>query len=204
METAGLLVLGFVLGSVPFGVMVARAKGIDILSSGSGNPGATNVWRMLGPKAGGLVFLLDTLKGALPAAMAGYLIKDQGVIALFAGISAVLGHMFSPFLKFKGGKGVATGFGALLGSNPLVAAICIGVFGFFVAVTRYVSLASILACVILVACGFVLQTPMPVKVFYCVMAAIIVFKHRENIGRLIRGEERRFEFKKKPVEQATP
>lgn len=190
----GMIVLGYVLGALPFGVWVAKAKGVDILSVGSGNPGATNVWRTLGPKAGGLVFFLDTVKGAAPAAVASWALKDPSW-SLGAGIAAVFGHSLSPFLKFKGGKGVATGFGALLGSAPIIGLLAFAVFLLVLAITRYVSLGSLLASLSILGFGVWLGQPVFVLSVYGILAAFLFYRHRENIQRLLAGTERKFQLK---------
>jgi glycerol-3-phosphate acyltransferase PlsY len=197
-----LSLLGYLLGSVPFGVMVARTKGIDILKVGSGNPGATNVWRNLGAKAGLLVFALDIAKGLIPAAVGTALLEDKQ-LGMLCGIAAVLGHSFSPWLKFKGGKGIATGFGALLGSSPFVGLSAFGVFLLSLAISRYVSLSSMLAAASLVLWGFLFRDPAPLLGGYIVFAVFIVIRHRANIQRLLAGTESKFEFKKKSRETGT-
>lgn len=196
MNEALLLVVGFLLGSIPFGLLVARAKGVDIRSVGSGNIGATNVYRELGPVPGTLVLVLDALKGALPAAVALSLITDhRDLWSLGAGMAAILGHTFSPFLKFKGGKGVATGFGALIGSAPIVAGLVLAVFIVVVAISQYISLGSIIAAWSIPVWGFVFGKPTGLIAAYVVIAILITVLHRANIGRLRAGTERRFSFK---------
>src|SRR5579859_1780423 len=116
-----LLVAAYFIGSIPVGYLVSRAKGVDILKVGSGNIGATNVWRVLGWPLGSTVLLLDVVKGLLPA-LAGYQLLNGQLDAFVVGMGAVAGHSLSPFLKFKGGKGVATGLGVLVGTSPWVAA----------------------------------------------------------------------------------
>lgn len=192
--TYALIFSSFLLGSVPFGLLIARQKGIDIRSVGSGNIGATNVWRALGAGPGSIVLLLDIIKGCLPAFLGKILLHDESW-SFGLGLTAVLGHTFSPFLKFKGGKGIATGCGALLGSNPLVGGVCLAVFGVMLAITRYVSLSSICAVLTLTALGFVLKLPLFVSASYAVMAAFIIFKHRDNVKRLFNGTERKFNSK---------
>ncbi len=199
----GLLLFAYFLGAIPFGVLVAKAKGVDIMSVGSKNIGTTNVWRTLGPRAGALVLLLDTLKGAVPALLAQHYLNDASW-SFGAGMVAVIGHTLSPFLKFKGGKGIATGFGALLGSAPLVGILAFSVFLAVLLITRYVSLSSLFAAAALVILGFAFNSPPFVIGAYIVLAIFIVYRHRENIERLRQGTERRFEFKKKtPTEVAS-
>lgn len=190
-------IAAYLLGSIPFGVLVARSKGIDIMSVGSGNVGATNVYRTLGWGPGLLVFFLDVAKGALPALVTNILLGDK-VFSFGVGMVAVLGHGFSPWLKFKGGKGIATGLGALLGSSPLVACTVLGVFAVVLAVSRYVSLASILAAGSLVGFGVLFRDPVPMLIGYALLFVFVVVKHSSNIRRLIAGTERRFSFRSSP------
>lgn len=198
MENAWVLVLGYLFGALPFGVWVAKAHGIDILKEGSGNPGATNVKRLLGWGPALVVFALDTLKGVAPALIAHQMVSGDATWPFFAGVAAVVGHSLSPFLKFKGGKGVATGLGALLGSTPLVGLSAFGVFLVVVAISRYISLGSVVACVALVAFGYVFQVPLPVQIGYWIMGGFVFLKHLPNMKRLAAGTESRFELQGKP------
>lgn len=190
-----LFVASYVLGAIPFGVMVARANGVDILNAGSGNPGATNVWRAVSPQAGTFVFILDMLKGCIPAAI-GLTLVDQR-IGFLAGMVAVVGHALSPFLKFRGGKGIATAFGAGLGSIPLVALSAIAVFFVILFVSRYVSLSSIIAVPSAVGFGIFFQVDSVILYTLIALSCFIVFRHRANIGRLLKGTESKFQFRKR-------
>jgi glycerol-3-phosphate acyltransferase PlsY len=194
-------VIAYLVGAVPFGYLVARARGVDILSHGSGNIGATNVGRILGRGFGILVFALDFAKGALPTLAAG-LLTPADVPAewsqVTAGIAAFLGHLFPVYLGFRGGKGVATGAGvvAVLAPGPTVAALLIWAAVF--AGTRYMSLASLTAAAVLCVLR-VATTPAPfsgppgvVTVFCLVAAGLVALRHRANIGRLLAGTENRF------------
>lgn len=183
-----LLPLAFLLGSIPFGYLVAKAKGVDILTAGSGNIGATNVLRVLGPGAGILVLLLDTLKGWLPAWSGAYFLNSNEA-SLWLGLAAVLGHTFSPFLKFKGGKGVATTLGLVIGTTPIAAGIATVIFASVVASTRYVSLASILSGLSLPITAYLSHSSPVVVVVYGLIAAFLIYKHRDNIKRLRAGTE---------------
>ena len=212
--------LAYLAGAVPFGVLIARAKGIDIRAHGSGNPGATNVGRVLGFRFFLLCFSLDMLKGLVPTLAAGL---AAGVVGsrdiaptdawLWLGVMAatVLGHMFSPFLSFKGGKGVATGLGALLGVFPiltLAAASAAIVWGLAFAIWRYVSLASVAAAIALpIATTLALwdtlkgDAPLAALPFLSVtllLGALVVFRHRSNIRRLIEGTEHKIGAPKPP------
>lgn len=189
-------VCSFLLGSVPFGVLVARSKGVNILEVGSGNIGATNVWRALGPGPGSVVFILDFAKGLAPA-LYGLLALQAPHIGLLLGIISVLGHSFSPWIGFKGGKGVATGFGAIVGAVPVVAAITLGTFLIVLAVTRYVSLASILASVAMIVSAWLSPLPMEAQIALTLLGLWVIFRHRGNIKRLMNGTENKFGRKKK-------
>lgn len=201
MQLAVLIVAAYFVGSFPFGAWISRLRGVDILAVGSGNIGATNVYRTLGPVIGITVLVLDVMKGMAPALAAKLLFRDQdncALNALLSGLAAVLGHCFSPFLKFKGGKGIATGLGALLGASPLVAVCALGVFVVCVAITRYVSLASILAAFSVVVFGILFKDGPILTCIYGGLALFIVYKHRGNISRLLNGTERRFGNSNKP------
>lgn len=195
-----ILVGAYFLGAIPFGYLVGRAMGVDVTAIGSKNIGATNVGRTLGKGPAAVVLLLDVIKGALPCVVAPLLLAEGAwgltgpEFGLLAGVIAVLGHIFSPFLGFKGGKGVATGLGLLVGSQPLVAGIALLSFGVVFAFSRIVSLGSMIGVVAMVLTAFALQLSPPFLVVFGLLAAFVVFKHRENIGRLVRGEEKRFEF----------
>jgi len=203
MILVGLAIFAFLLGSIPFGMLLARAKGVDIRTVGSGNIGATNVVRALGPKVGLAVFALDVLKGTIPALIAKQVVQAPvGAVqiqtnSMLMGVVAILGHMFSPFIGFKGGKGVATGFGAALGAIPGAALVGLAVISLTVALTRYVSLGSILAAIsVPIVSMLVFRDSLQLLPILVVMAAFIIWKHRANIERLRNGTESKFAFKK--------
>jgi len=190
----------YLLGSIPVGYLVARANGIDIMSVGSGNIGATNIHRALGAKASIPVFLLDVAKGWIPAFT--WLQIVGGTSESFAvGICAVIGHSLSPWLRFKGGKGIATGFGALIGCMPAIAFMAFGAFLVTLFFSRYVSLSSLVAAVTLVALTVVFHQPVALQIACAVFAAFIFYRHRANISRLLAGTESKFQWKKPQVEQ---
>lgn len=202
MVAVAVYLVSYLLGSVPFGYIVARAYGVDILKTGSGNIGSTNVGRVLGKGPAAIVFVLDVVKGLLPPIAAHALISggtwglSTADHAVLVGLCAIIGHTASPFLKFKGGKGIATGLGVLTAATPGVAACALGAFILLFAITRIVSVASIAAVVGMVAGAVVLhQSPLCIGV-YTLLAAYVVYKHKPNIGRLMKGEEPRFQFKK--------
>jgi glycerol-3-phosphate acyltransferase PlsY len=171
------LLAGYLLGSVSPAVLVARARGIDLRAVGSGNPGASNAGRALGRRTGVVVALLDIAKGAVPAAGFGALDHEAGLVA---GLAAVLGHITSPFLRGRGGKGVATAAGAILGSHPLwlpvVVLTWVGVLG----VTRWIALASVSAAV----AALVVAVVVGEDVWWgAVLALVVLWRHRGNLAR---------------------
>ena len=197
------LVVGYLLGSLPFGVWVARAHGVDIFKVGSGNPGATNVKRSIGKKAGNFVFLLDFLKGVfatlwpiLPWGIFGD--PDQIERMAVAGmVGAIVGHSYSCFIGFRGGKGVATSIGGLLALCWPVALIGVGVWVVAFYATRYVSLGSILLAVSLPISSVLLGNSQFLTLFFALLGVFIILRHRTNIQRLFAGTEGKF-AKKKP------
>jgi glycerol-3-phosphate acyltransferase PlsY len=187
-------VIAYLIGSVPFGLILTRLAGAgDVRRIGSGNIGATNVLRT-GRKGLALATLaLDLLKGALPAWLASrYLGPDMAVVA---GLGAVLGHCFPVWLKFRGGKGVATAAGVVLALTPPVAAIAIGVFALAVVTTRYVSLGSILGAIAAVPAAWLMGYVQAAEL-YLLLALIIVLKHAGNLRRLARGRESRLSLRR--------
>ena len=203
------LVVGYLLGSLPFGYLVARAKGVNIFEVGSKNPGATNVRRVLGAGPGNLVLFLDALKGAVATfAPWGYRLlaknasasaqpfvdlnaTDYGYFAIAGLAGALLGHSFSCFTKFRGGKGVATGAGGFAVLFPLGAALALVIWLLTLAITRYASLASMLAAASLPFAAFSFTHPRD-PALIAVSAAVAIFviiRHRANIARLRAGTE---------------
>lgn len=187
----GLLALGLVLGSVPFGYLIGRLKGIDIRAVGSGNIGATNVYRALGPGPGAAVFVLDVAKGLVPSLLARYYLGQQEA-AFACGAAAIVGHSFSPFLGFKGGKGIATGLGMLLGSTPLVAVSAFGVFFATMAGTMIVSLASVFSGFSVLPFGLLYKDPPTLLYAYVALGVYIFVRHRTNMARIREGTEPQF------------
>jgi len=193
MRDAIIIVLSYFLGSMPFGFIVAKSwRGVDIRKCGSGNIGATNVLRTLGRGPAVVVFVADVLKGLIPVLAAKGFFPDKAWLAVLCGMAAILGHTFSVFLKLRGGKGVATSLGVIIGLEPVVAGIGFGVWLVVVALTRYVSAASIAASVSIPVLMWMTGAPIEYKVFGLVAGAFVIVKHRENIVRLLRGEEPRF------------
>lgn len=190
---AALVGIAYLLGSISFAVLIVRLRtGRDIRTEGSRNAGATNVARAHGKALGVAVGLLDLAKGAGAVLLMRTVTADPRYTAA-AGLAAIVGHVFPIFYGFRGGKGVATAIGAFLVLAPLPTLVCAGVFLLVVLVTRYVSLGSILAMVLLPpVAGALFHAPRPIVAAAAAAAVLIVIKHRENLGRLVRGEERRF------------
>lgn len=197
--------LAYLLGAIPNGFLIARAKGIDIRKVGSGNIGATNVYRSVSKTLGILTFALDALKGAIPAlwfpiqaAHCSQMPLPAWLPLLFGGL-AIAGHTWPVYLKFKGGKGVATSAGALIGVAP--AATGIGALCWFIALVtiRYMSVASIIAAVAVPISGWWLYRAdgLALPMALTALGALIIWRHKGNIKRLMSGTENRFEFKKK-------
>jgi len=192
-------VLGaYLLGSIPTGFLVARAQGVDIRAAGSGNIGATNVMRIIGKPAGIAVLVVDGLKGFAACAWlcelvaAAFQVSEAQVSALriVAGVAAVLGHNFTCWLHFQGGKGIATSAGAYFALAPLAAGIALGVWTLMLALGRYVSLASIAAAVALPTAVW-LTKGLALGIVTSVLGLMAIWKHRGNIERLLKGTERR-------------
>lgn len=196
METTALvIVLAYFSGSIPTGVLLGRLAGVDIRSAGSGNIGATNVARTAGRTLGVLTLVADALKGWLPVVIARALGLGEAVVSA-AAVAALCGHVFSVFLSFQGGKGVATGFGVLLGLAPAVAPIPLAVFIATMALTRIVSLSSLVAASSAPVALLVFGYPAVTTAAAFAIALLIVLRHRENIERLAAGTEARFESKR--------
>ena len=182
------MILGFFAGSIPFGLIVGRQYGIDIRTKGSGNIGATNVWRTLGDGPGLITFLLDLSKGAVPVALA-IRVATEPMFPMLVGIAAILGHMYSPFVRFKGGRGAATGVGVLLGLTPGIFFIALLLFGVVTRCTRYVSVGSMAtACAVPVMMAFTHQ-PGEYVLATALVAGLIIWRHMPNIERLKKGTE---------------
>src|SRR5215831_4034173 len=185
------LILAYCIGSVPFALLLSRRLGADDLRRvGSGNIGAANVLRTSGVRAGVLVALLDMAKGAVSVALAMRLSSDASAPAA-AGLAAIVGHIYPAWLRFKGGKGVATACGVFAVLTPLALPPALAIFATVVWATKYISLGSILASVALPPLVYALGSSAPAVVAACAAASIIVFRHRGNVGLLRTGTERR-------------
>jgi acyl phosphate:glycerol-3-phosphate acyltransferase len=203
-STALFVVIGYVAGSMPWGYWLVRAfKGVDIRTVGSGNIGGTNVWRVFGRNLGLPVVFLDTAKGFVPALLAVIFVgHGAGVLA---GAAAMLGHYRPLFLKFsRGGKMVATCGGAFLGVAPLVGAVAAGVWILTFLLLRYASVSSIVAAASLPLWSWLLGYPWPVTAFAGAAAVAVAVLHRANVKRLFRGQENRFELRRRRKQVAAP
>ncbi len=192
---------GYLLGSIPFGLLVARSRGVDIRQHGSGNIGATNVLRVLGKKWGIPVFLLDAAKGVAAVWVAQrFFSAGQGVAlaGIVGAMACIVGHNFPVWLGFKGGKGIATSAGVLIGLMPWAALVAAVVWGAVFFTTRYVSVASMVAAVAIPVSVWLLGGRGDALFWFSVVvAALAIWRHRSNIQRLLAGTENRFERKPK-------
>jgi glycerol-3-phosphate acyltransferase PlsY len=195
LEAALALLASYLLGAVPTSPLVSRlfAKS-DLREHGSGNLGATTLYRVLGWKYAIPVALFDIAKGAIPVLVFAPRVTDSELFALACGVAAILGHVFSVFVGFKGGKGVATAAGVMLGLTPLALAVAVAVWAVLVLLTGYVSLGSIAAAAVLPVAVYLLERPSTAELLWIdvAVAAGVIFLHRRNIQRLIKGTENRF------------
>lgn len=212
MLIVGSITLAYLLGSIPFGLLIAKARGVDLRKTGSGNIGATNVTRVLGKKLGVVCFILDASKGLLPTLLTLVLIQPRFRAAghselmfhwlwLITGCAAILGHVFPLYIGFRGGKGVATSFGVALGIWPYFtcsALIAIGLWAYVALRSRYVSLASVIASIafpvfllgsIVLVPSWTLDALWPLLIIGIAIPAVVVIRHRKNIKRLMTGSE---------------
>lgn len=216
---AAVLILSYLIGSIPFAIIISKyAKGIDIKKHGSGNAGGTNVFRVLGWKLGVLTIVLDALKGVIAVVFISQLylldpvainnptsLEDMTIIRILAGVFAVIGHVWSIFASFKGGKGIATALGMMLSISTVDMLVALGVFVIVVSISKYVSLGSILAAMAVALTLFIRQNVFHAEIqgygtilpFVLAIIALIVYTHRENIKRILSGSESKISFKKK-------
>jgi glycerol-3-phosphate acyltransferase PlsY len=202
--------IAYLLGAIPFGFLISRTRGIDIRTVGSGNIGATNVLRSVGKSWGILTLILDALKGLIPAALFPVIaqtllgIESPEIMSLTCGCAAILGHNYPIYLKFKGGKGVATTAGALIGIAPLALLVGIVTFAVTFGISRMVSLGSIMAALIIpVAAWFFYRSEgLLIPIVLTILGALAVWRHRANIGRIVNGTETRIESGKNKQEKS--
>ena len=198
-------IIAYLLGSISFSVIISKKMaGFDVREKGSGNAGSTNVLRTVGKKAAVLTLICDCLKGVLAiliAYIAGNIVKDidKSLLVQLAGIFVVIGHTFPVFFKFKGGKGVATSLGVLLMVNWQIGLICLVFALVLMALTRFVSLGSVAAAVLLPVLTVFIRTNFLVRgnyiIFGIILAVLVIFNHRENVKRLLEGKENKLSFK---------
>ena len=198
-----LLIIGYFIGNIETGYIFGKLNKMDIRNYGSGNAGATNTLRVLGPKAGLIVFFGDFCKSLIPCLVVRYIFRDNVslsyVYMLYIGLGVVLGHNFPFYLGFKGGKGVASTAGIIMALDIRIAAVCLAIFIVIVAVTRYVSLASIVVMIIFIGMSHMLvktsygftdgTSPMEFRLLVVVIGLLSIFMHRANIKRLLSGTE---------------
>ncbi len=205
------IAIGYLCGSLPWGLWLGRAlRGGDVRTLGSGNLGATNVYRSLGPGIGIATLALDLAKGALPvwllpgSALGAHFPGGPEWCRITVGLAAIAGHLWTLFARFRGGKGVATTTGVLLALSPPAFAAFVVVFVAAVGLTRFISVGSMLGAVAFaVTLGWLHGPLSPVALFGALVAALVIARHRENIGRLMRGEERPFRFRPARTEGAS-
>ncbi len=185
------LAAAYLLGSIPTGLLLGKAYGIDVRTTGSGNIGATNLYRTVGRKVGILTLIGDCLKGLIPVLVLRYVFPSTD-LAVWAGLAAFCGHVFSVFLKFRGGKGVATALGVFLALAPLAVGIALAVFLLLMVVWRYVSLGSISAAAVMPPAVWLLGGSRSLIIATALIASIVIIRHHENIARLVAGTENRF------------
>lgn len=189
------LIVGYLIGSIPFGLIAGMLRGVDVRKVGSGNIGATNIYRTLGTAPALIVFAFDLLKGTAAVCLAQMLLPSstpffsREFYIVASGLAAVIGHMFSVFLGFKGGKGAATSLGILLGVTPDLFVIAIIYVIVCIAVTRYVSVTSITGAILLAVLMFVFKKPLPYAGITVIVAVLMIYKHIPNIKRLMAGTE---------------
>lgn len=194
-----MICFAYFLGALPFGVLISSALGVDIMTKGSGNIGATNVGREVGKLPSLIVFVADLLKGFVPAFVGGSALGGTSFSpewAVACGFVAVLGHSFSPALGFKGGKGVSSSLGVVFAATPVLALIGLGAFVLLMLLTQYVSLSSLVACFSLPIMAVLMKDSVVLVGFYAALALYILVRHRANIARLISRQEPKFRFKK--------
>lgn len=205
-----LLLMAYLLGAFPAGLLVGKmVKGIDVRDYGSGNIGASNVWRTMGPLWGVGVFLFDFCKGYIPTLLTGRMhtagaVEVNSWLVVGVGLAAILGHNFSPFLRFKGGKGVATSLGVVYGLSPEAAALGFAVWIVCLAITKYISVSSIVAAIVTSVALLVLHRDLPHVLFALLVALFVIVKHRANMVRVKAGTEPKVSFSRRKHLDALP
>jgi acyl phosphate:glycerol-3-phosphate acyltransferase len=182
------VILGYLIGSFPTGVFLSRRRyGIDVRETGSGNIGATNVTRTFGWSAGFLTLLGDFAKGLIPVWIAHHYFGQDPWLVPAVAASLIVGHCFSAYLKFRGGKGVATSFGCMMAIDPLVALVCALVYGVVLAVTKISAVGSLAGVLAIALYALLWRPPMPERILILSICILLIIRHRSNIQRLIQG-----------------
>lgn len=195
--TVVLMIVAYILGSIPNALWIGKVfKGIDVREHGSKNTGSTNAARVLGAKLGILTLILDISKGAIPTLIA-LMLLDSSISAILVGICAILGHSFSIFMKFKGGKAVATTVGVFIVLVPGAILLAAIVFFLVFGITRYVSLSSMIGAISLPIWIIIFYKNIPLTIFGIIIAILIIVRHKSNIQRLLNGTESKFSINKK-------
>lgn len=190
-----IVILSYLIGSIPSGLILGKSIwGIDLREYGSHNIGATNAWRTIGRAAGFMIFICDFLKGAIGVFL-GEIFSGEPICLVLGGIAAIVGHSWSFFLKFKGGKGVATGLGVIAMLMPLPTIFIFAVWFAIVFFTRYVSLGSIVAAGCVPLFAWIFDQPSPYIFFGALAGLFVIYRHKENIGRLLSGTESKIKAK---------
>lgn len=194
---AAAFIVAYLIGCVPVGlVLVRKFKGVDIRQTGSGNIGATNVWRFAGPSLGIPAFVLDCGKGIAAVLLGGWATPDSALVHVLSGVAGILGNNWSVFLRFKGGRGVSVTLGVIMALAPTVAALTFAVWLAFLLATRYVSVGSMAAALSAPGFMFAFHSPLPYKVLASVCCAFILIRHVPNLRRLLAGTESRVTFRR--------
>lgn len=198
MLTAALCIaVGYLAGSIPFGLLIARARRVNLRNAGSGNIGATNVWRVIGWREGAATFAGDFAKGLLPAVLAARLTGSPAV-AGFTGLAAIGGHTYPCFAGFRGGKGVATGLGVFLGLLPLPALLAAATWAGCLVLWRYVSLSSMIAALSFPIWAGMLHAPPILIGLGTLVGALVVWRHRTNLEHIVAGQEPKVDWREWP------
>ena len=187
-QLISLFLFAYFLGAIPFSLLFSKFKGIDLTKEGSGNLGATNVYRVLGLKYALIVFIMDILKGMVPAFFA-LIITQNPIFHLLVGFTAIIGHSLSCFVRFKGGKGVATGVGVLFTINPWVTVPLVVLSIIIIKITSYVAPVTLAACILLPILLFLVGESFEYLIFVSLICLFIVFRHKSNIIRIIKRQE---------------
>lgn len=186
------MMISYCIGMISPATMLAKARGIDIRKEGSGNPGTTNALRVMGKKAAVIVLLIDVFKGVIPVVLAGVLLGES--MAHTAAIFVFLGHVYPANKEFKGGKGVATAFGALTAIHPALGFGCLGIVALFVIISRRMSVGSIIGAASCPMLAYFIDKDFTIYAIF--MAVVVIYRHKDNIKRLINHEEPKLSFKK--------